>query len=143
MTRSATHDTEPAAHDWGRKKSIKMTLVPRRYMFRFNVTPHSASALAPALLFLAACGGSGAAHERARDGGDAISLIDGGTGRDAGSPRDAGLMDAGPCPWPGPTGSLEGDVIENVILLDCDDRPVELHDLCERRAAHLFIMAGW
>lgn len=71
--------------------------------------------------------------------------------RDAGT-RDAGTRDAGPrdgghtgpvCPPAGPFGTAVGDTIPNATFRDCDGNFHTLHDLCETRAAWMFVYAGW
>ena len=65
-----------------------------------------------------------------------------GTGSDA---ADSGAPDSGAslCPPPGPFAARVGKYLPNTILQDCDGNAVQLHDLCERRAAWIFSFAGW
>lgn len=36
-----------------------------------------------------------------------------------------------------------GQIIPNVDLMECDGTPVEMHDLCPRKAAYFFVYADW
>lgn len=88
---------------------------------------------------------AGADAAQARDGGasgpsDAARGSDGGHS-DAGA-ADTGMM-AALCPPPGPFGLAIGDRVPDVELTDCDGNTRTLHDLCEERAAWMFIFAGW
>jgi hypothetical protein len=62
---------------------------------------------------------------------------------DAGHVRDGGPPTPMLCPPMGSTGLAVGNVIPDVQLRDCDGNPVSLHSMCERRASHLFVLAGW
>lgn len=89
-----------------------------------------------------------------RSGVDGGSLgVDGGAGADAGPVNgdDAGLVDGvdagvagGGCPPTGPFGTAAGDIAPDVMLLDCDDNPVSLHEtLCEAEVGWVFEYAEW
>lgn len=64
--------------------------------------------------------------------------------------RPGDIADAGPsmgnaaCPPANDDVGLEvGQVIPNVELTTCDGLPVELHDVCPRKAAYFFVYADW
>jgi hypothetical protein len=96
------------------------------------------------LTLLAACGG---APQRGADPEDAGQSAAPDGAATTGGLQDAGaLPDAGQaltCPPAGPFGAREGDVLPDVTLPDCEGRPQRIHDLCGKKAAWLYVFAGW
>jgi hypothetical protein len=62
-------------------------------------------------------------------------------------PVDVGFYDGGPgvdgCPPSAPFGVMEGAVLPDPALVDCDGNPVSLHGTCGKQASWQFHFAGW
>lgn len=61
---------------------------------------------------------------------------------DAGFAADAMAMNS-LCPPSGPFGAFETNIAPDITLQDCDGNIFSLHDLCQKRAAWMFTLAGW
>jgi len=101
-----------------------------------------------ALGLLLGCTDDAGADRADVDGGsvrDAAASIDAFVAVDSGAVdgEDAGVV-GGSCPPSGPFGTAVGDIAPDVVLLDCDDNEVSLHDaLCEAEVGWVFEYAEW
>lgn len=63
---------------------------------------------------------------------------------------DTPIVDAGPrtgapmCPPSTDDVGLElGQTIPDLSLLDCEGTPIDLHEVCDKKAAYFFVYADW
>ncbi len=89
-------------------------------------------------------GGFGASSVGGGSGGSSGAVPETGTGGDV--DEDAAGDETGGselCPPSEPFGTKVGDVVEDVVLKDCAGSDVSWHELCDRKAAFVFLYAGW